>query len=78
MQPLQEEAPAVENTYQNRNQEDLIVLGLEWTVTDDELRAYFEQFGQVTHCEVSLLWYLNLIRCTLNLVVKHVCLLVGD
>ena len=35
------------------NSEDLIILGLEWTVTDDELKKYFEQFGEVSHAEVS-------------------------
>lgn len=30
----------------------MIILGLEWTVTDQELRSYFEQFGEVAHCEV--------------------------
>lgn len=37
----------------HRNQEDVIILGLEWSVTDQELRSYFEQFGEVAHCEVS-------------------------
>jgi len=37
----------------NLNQEDMIVLGLEYSVSKDELRAYFEQFGVVTHCEVG-------------------------
>lgn len=35
------------------NSEDLIILGLEWTVTDDELKKYFEQFGEVSHAEVK-------------------------
>lgn len=34
---------------------DLIVLGLEWSVTDDELLTYFEQYGKVTFAEVTIL-----------------------
>lgn len=48
--------PASPATFGNshRNQEDLIILGVEWTVTDEELRSHFEQFGEVAHCEVSV------------------------
>ena len=35
------------------NREDLIVLGLEWSINDAELRRYFEQFGEVAEAEVS-------------------------
>ncbi len=33
---------------------DLIVLGLEWTVTTDDMKSYFEQFGEITSAEVSM------------------------
>ncbi len=36
-----------------RNQEDLIILGLEWSVDDQELKSYFAQFGELSHCEVG-------------------------
>ena len=32
---------------------DLLVLGLPFELTDDELKAYFEAFGKVVHCEVK-------------------------
>ena len=32
---------------------DLIVLGLEWSVTDSELLEYFQQYGKVTFAEVG-------------------------
>ena len=35
------------------NREDLIILGLEWTINDAELRKYFEQYGEVSSAEVS-------------------------
>lgn len=39
--------------FSNRsNQEDVIVLGLEWSVSEQELREYFEEFGSLTLCEV--------------------------
>ncbi len=31
---------------------DLIVLGLEWKVTTEDLRKYFEKFGEITSAEV--------------------------
>ena len=37
---------------QDLNREDLIILGLEWTVNDAELKRYFEQFGEVAAAEV--------------------------
>ena len=33
---------------------DVIVLGLKWDVTEDDLRAYFTQFGTVEHAEVCI------------------------
>ena len=30
----------------------MIVLGLQWSVTDAELKRYFEQFGEVAAAEV--------------------------
>ena len=33
---------------------DLIVLGLEWSVTDSELLTYFQQYGKITYAEVSI------------------------
>ena len=52
-----QEAPAARgNAYQGGNsQENLVVLRLEWSVTDEELRNYFAHFGQVAYCEVSVL-----------------------
>jgi RNA recognition motif-containing protein len=35
------------------NREDMIILGLQWSVTDAELRRYFEQFGEVAAAEVK-------------------------
>ena len=35
------------------NREDMIILGLQWSVTDAELRRYFEQFGEVAVAEVE-------------------------
>lgn len=32
---------------------DLIVLGLNYKATDNDMRAYFEQFGDVIMCEVQ-------------------------
>ena len=32
---------------------DLIVLGLEWTVTTEDLKLYFEKFGEITSAEVK-------------------------
>ena len=34
------------------NREDMIILGLQWSVNDAELRRYFEQFGEVMAAEV--------------------------
>ncbi len=34
--------------------DDLIVLGLEWKVTTEDLKSYFEKFGEVTSAEVSV------------------------
>jgi len=39
---------------QDLNREDLIILGLEWTVNDAELKRYFEQFGEVAAAEVCV------------------------
>ena len=36
-----------------QNQQDLIVLGLEFKATDDDLKNYFKQFGELTHAEVG-------------------------
>ena len=33
---------------------DLIVLGLEWTVKTEDLKSYFEKFGEITSAEVSM------------------------
>ena len=46
-------SPTVPEGESNLNQEDMIVLGLEYSITKEELKAYFEQFGVVTHCEVG-------------------------
>ena len=35
------------------NAQDMLVLGLEWSVTDAELKKYFEQFGEVASAEVG-------------------------
>jgi len=32
---------------------DLIVLGLPYSATEDEMRAYFEKFGTLAHCEIK-------------------------
>ena len=32
---------------------DLIVLGLEWSVTTEDLKMYFEKFGEITSAEVK-------------------------
>ena len=37
------------------NREDMIILGLQWSVNDAELRRYFEQFGEVAAAEVCIL-----------------------
>ena len=34
------------------NYQDLIVLGLEYGATDEDLKKYFQQYGEVTHAEV--------------------------
>ena len=36
------------------NREDMIILGLQWSVTDAELKRYFEQFGEVAAAEVQI------------------------
>lgn len=36
---------------------DLVVLGLAWKTTDDELRQYFEQFGDLELAKVRLFYY---------------------
>ncbi len=33
---------------------DAIVLGLKWEVTEEDLRNYFMQFGNVEHAEVGV------------------------
>merc|ERR1712003_172877 len=33
---------------------DLIVLGLPYSTTEDELKSYFEGFGELAHCEVKM------------------------
>lgn len=38
---------------QDLNREDLIILGLEYSVNDAELKRYFEQFGEVAEAEVK-------------------------
>ena len=38
---------------QDLNREDLIILGLEYSVNDAELKRYFEQFGEVAAAEVG-------------------------
>ena len=35
------------------NREDMIILGLQWSITDQELRRYFEQYGEVAVAEVN-------------------------
>ena len=35
-----------------QNLQDLIVLGLEYGATDEDLKNYFKQYGEVTHAEV--------------------------
>lgn len=37
---------------------DLLVLSLPFELTEGELKSYFEQFGQVVHCEVCLRYFL--------------------
>ena len=32
---------------------DLIVLGLPWRTTDDELKQYFSQYGELDYSEVQ-------------------------
>ena len=32
---------------------DLIVLGLPYSATEDDLKSYFEKYGELAHCEVS-------------------------
>jgi hypothetical protein len=34
---------------------DLLVLGLPFELTDEELKKHFETFGKVVHCEVDFL-----------------------
>ena len=35
------------------NAQDMLVLGLEWSVTDAELKQYFQQFGEIASAEVG-------------------------
>ena len=35
---------------------DLIVLGLPWRTTSEDMKAYFEKFGEVTLAEVIILF----------------------
>ena len=41
---------------QDLNREDLIILGLEYSVNDAELKRYFEQFGEVAAAEVGIVY----------------------
>ena len=45
------------------NREDLIILGLEWTVNDAELKRYFEQFGEVAAAEVCVCVWVGVRAC---------------
>jgi RNA recognition motif-containing protein len=45
---------------------DLLVLGLPFELTDDELKAYFEAFGKVVHCEVCLIHSLYMIPVAMH------------
>ena len=39
--------------FENKVSTDLIVLGLPWKTTDDDMRDYFSQFGDLMMCQVS-------------------------
>ena len=65
---------------QDLNREDLIILGLEWTVNDAELKRYFEQFGEVAAAEVcvcvcvSHIWHEYLLHvCVMMYVCTRAC-----
>ena len=40
-------------SYNDMTQDDVIVLGLQWGVTEDDLKEYFGQFGKLVHAEVN-------------------------
>ena len=73
---------------QDLNREDLIILGLEWSVNDAELKRYFEQFGEVAAAEVCVwvcvcgeyVWWVCVwwvVECEVYLcVIVHVCMVV--
>ena len=45
---------------------DLIVLGIPWKSTEDVVRRYFEQFGEVVLCEVKKLYIYILLSSNNN------------
>lgn len=40
---------------------DLIVLGIPWKSTEEVVRHYFEQYGEVVLCEVKIINKINII-----------------
>ena len=49
--------------HRQQNLQDLIVLGLDYGATDEDLKDYFKQYGEVTHAEVW--WQLLMYQLTL-------------
>ena len=45
---------------------DLIVLGIPWKSTEEIVRRYFEQYGEVVLCEVKTKYVISLITLTMN------------
>jgi hypothetical protein len=45
---------------------DLIVLGIPWKSTEEVVRHYFEQYGEVVLCEVKRIYVISLITLTMN------------
>lgn len=43
-----------------KKNQDLVVLGLPWKTTEEELKTYFEQYGEVVFSEVSEIFVFNL------------------
>lgn len=53
---------------------DLIVLGLPWKTTEQELRQYFESFGEVLMAQVNFFSVLNFVYlCSVN---KYILILI--
>lgn len=51
--PVKERESKVVKTIEPAKNDDLIVLGLSWKATEEDMREYFTQFGEVALCEVK-------------------------